>query len=139
MNKPKTQVQDYYDSNSIPLTQNLSSAFDKKKIVDHDLSVSMYSKLSHNDIRQEIKNVHDINISEKENVSNSTVATNMKESNAAVTIPEEVLDVLKKQSEETSSLRGQLQELTNQLISSNSKTKYENISVSHSTIEPHII
>ena len=139
INKPEAHLQEYYYSNSIPPTQQLPSTFDKKKIIDHDLSVSMYSKLTHNDIRQEMRNKHDINSFEKENVSNSTLATNMKENNAAVTIPEEVLDILKKQSEEISSLRGQLQDLTNQLISSNSKTSTQNISVSHSIIEPHII
>ena len=126
LNHSKTEPVNYYASTTVPSHPISPNAFNKKKTTDHDLSVSMYSKLIQNDREQGAPFVHKpSNTVEKENenvslnnIENSKVA----ESHAEVTVPVEVLAVLNKQSEEISSLRRQLQDLTNQLLVSTTKS-----------------
>ena len=133
LNNSKTEPVNYYASTSVPSHPISSNAFDKKKIIDHDLSVSMYSKIIQNEREQGVPYAHkSFNTVEKENENmslNNFENSKPAESHAEVTVPVDVLAVLNKQSEEISTLRRQLQDLTNQLIASatNSLKKQDEI------------
>ena len=136
------KARNYHDSASKLTHRKLPEAFDKKKTIDHDLSVSMYSKIVGKENSQNIPLIpQSRNIPEKENqqLASNNAEHKVTYNHAEVTIPTEFLDALRSQSQEISRLNKTVEDLTNKLLASNSNPVNQKEDNVHMTNEPKIL